>query len=354
MAKNLYESGFEPDYLIRNRVSGIFYVRKGDCFQTTGERVIGRARAKGKNILDRWHGHAPKDSRPRTVEDVAIEHIESLRQECVNKTRRRTTLVSNEQSAKFVIKHLGDRMIGDIDEDFLTEWFRTEGHGIRKTLFDVAKHLSMLLSFAHRRGYIMRKPKVKNPDRKKKTGTTYTGEQVRRLVTVADRRTMLQVVLAYECGMRPGEVRGLEWDMVEVVESGAIRITLPDWFVKANPRAIQVSPYAAELLSSHPRVSRFVFPSPQDPGKPENRKYQNKRWRMIRLKAGITHGRFMDLRHSFYTKTLLELGMPIQTVSEYGGTSIRTLQKVYLHGSAERTAQVAAAVKIFGGKNVLP
>jgi integrase len=86
---------------------------------------------------------------------------------------------------------------------------------------------------------------------------------------------------------------------------------------------------------------------PTDPLRPQTKVYQNRAWRKALSDAKITRGIwFYWLRHTFYTTALLEAKLPIQHVSEYGGTSIPTLQRVYLHSDAGRTKSVSGAVRI--------
>ena len=82
-----------------------------------------------------------------------------------------------------------------------------------------------------------------------------------------------------------------------------------------------------------------------------NKKYQNKKWRKACDDAEII-GRawFYDLRHTFYTTALLDAREPVQHVSEFGGTSIKTLQKRYLHSDAKKTASVSKAVNFKFGE----
>ena len=59
---------------------------------------------------------------------------------------------------------------------------------------------------------------------------------------------------------------------------------------------------------------------------------------------------FHWLRHSTYSKLLLDAELPVQHVSEAGGTSIAVLQQRYLKSNAARTRSVGQAIRLKVGK----
>ena len=357
--RSLYASVPGVDYLKRNTRTGVYYVRKhrsgkAPLFKSTGEKTLGRAKTQALNILDAWLGVGGKTlAKRKTVNLILDELRDALEEEFRNGDRRARTWGKDQDLFKVIRRHFGDVYVDEIDEDFWEDWVRSRGRRLGRTLFDIAKYLSKTLTFAYRRRLIARKPFIRNPDKAKKSGTVLTDQQIAKIVAKADATLILQITLAYECGLRTGEIRGIQHDMLRVGADG-VTCVLPDWYVKANARSILLSPRAAELLAAHPRHgSKFVFPAPHDEARCESAVHHSRRWRRALGKAGLPATiKFYDLRRSFYNKTILEMGLPIQLVSEYGGTSIRTLQKAYLQGSAERTAAISRAIRIkLGGSN---
>ena len=129
-------------------------------------------------------------------------------------------------------------------------------------------------------------------------------------------------------------------------------IKLEGWLVKneESVREIQVSPNAADVLIRRDRQkargARYVFPAPKDPGKPLSRKHLNRMWHRMLKCAGLASSgfEFHWLRHTLYTRLLIEKGVPVAAVSAVGGTSMRTLSKHYLEGTASRTAIVGQSI----------
>lgn len=343
------------DYLKLHK-SGIYYVRKfksgrGRLFKSTGETLKGRARTKADEMIADFIG-GKKSAKRKTVKAVCQELAAVLEQEHLGRKRRSRT----HQKDPIYFKHLetlfGDQFIHDIDEDFWENWVQTAGKDLGILLFDHSKYLSKVLTFAHRRKYILRKPKITNPDPERVARRVYTDEEISALVDAADPTTLSQIYAGYESGLRGDEVRCLEKAWLTFGAPAACTLALPKSFVKANARTIELSPQTSRLLwkiiSADKTNSPFIYPRPTDPYFCETRKHQNKRWRRVVKASGINPERawFRYLRTSFYNRTLLGLKLDVQSVSQYGGTSIRTLQKSYLQQDPKNTASIAHAIKI--------
>jgi integrase len=354
-------------YLKLHSESGIYYVRKykagkGQLFKTTGETTKGRARFVADEMITEWlTGRRQTTGRRQKVSAVCDELLEFLKSQAKNPDDRRSaTWIKDQRMVRVISDLFGDLFVDDIDEDWWANWVAFEGRALGIQLFDHAKYLSKVLTFAHRRKYIQRKPKIENPDPEKpKAKKSITDEEIGKVVALAVSRGAvdleLQAVLGYENGFRPGEIRCLQWSMVSFPSKGAAIVDLPYWFVKSNARVIQVSDRAALLLSKlRNSKSPYVFPNPENLSRPVSRSSQARRWRRACKSAGVKAGRVVySMRHGFYNKTLLELDLPIQKVSAFGGTSIRTLQKAYLERSPDRTKEVGKAIQIgTGGKLV--
>lgn len=349
-------------YLKLNEVTGIYYVRisragKGELLESTHERSKMRAKTIAERRVSEFIGDTRKSTTRRKTVSTILDELEVvLEEEFQNKDRRAKTRAHDKDFIKVIRKYFGTFYVDEIDEDFWENWVRRVGRKLDRTLFDVAKYLSKTLTFAYRRKYINRKPVIANPDPDRKTGRAYTDEEIAALVKAADPKTLSQITLGYECGLRSYEVRCLRKDWIKFNGPGIAILSLPTDFVKANARTIQLSPGASklvwEIVQEDKTGSPFVYPSPTNPlYRCETPVYQNRRWREIVFKSKLT-GRvwFRYLRQTFYNKVLLELGLPVQNVSEYGGTSIKTLQKNYTLQDPKRTALVGQALEVPTGR----
>jgi integrase len=356
--------------LVLHVPSGTYYVRKskagrGELFKTTGYDKKGPAQTKADEMVSEWLGGRLKLGRRLRVEQFIPEVEEQLKQEFQNGDREEGTRQSDRAYLKAIKKYFGVYFIDEIDEEFWANWVRANSKTAgRTTLFDVAKYLSLTLTRAHRAGLINRKPKIKNPDRPK-TDTMHKLVSpaeiqaiARCLVKQENEWLLLQLFMGAECGNRTGEVRKLRWDMIEFdmddqdKPMAIIRFRVDKaGRARGKGREFYASERVAQMLwkryGKRNQNSPFVFASEKNAQRFQTAMHQNRKWRETLVSAGITRPIwFYWLRHTFYTTALLDAGLPIQHVSEFGGTSIQTLQKTYLHSDAKRTKAVASALRI--------
>lgn len=351
------------DNLVLHKPSGVYYARKskagkGRFFKSTGITQKGRAQSMADEMIAQWIGgkrHAT--GRIQRVSEAVDRLLIELEQELFNGDRKPKTWEQDKVYFKMIKSLFGDLYLDEIDETWWDNWVRTEGRRLNRTLFDLAKKLSKLLTYAWMNKWIMRKPKIRNPDQKKRLGTPhiYSQDEIQRIAEKCDLELQTQLALASNCGNRTGEVRTLEWSMIEWKTVNKKRVAIVTFPIdkagarRGEGRQFMTNPFVSEYLSRWKQQqavkSRFVFPRPTDPNKPQTEVYQNRKWRKA-VKASGIKGRawFYDLRHTFYTTALLDAREPVQHVSEYGGTSIRTLQKRYLKSDATKTASVSKAV----------
>lgn len=352
--------------LVLHKKTGTYYVRKEKAgktplFKSTGETTKVKAQHVADAMCAEWLGGRLSTGKRQRVSDVCSELLQAMEQEYRNADRAWATYDHDKTYLPILSKLFGDTYVEDFDEAYWDSWVRTEGRRSGRSLFDISKYLSKVLTYAHARKYINRKPKIRNPDRPKETGPIYENEIIETFIKHSDPTLRDLIIIGAECGLRPHENRELRWDMVEI-DKDAVTLSLPSWFTKTRKaRELRVSPHSEAILRarllSRDKASPYVFPAPSDPLKPLSKKVLSTRWRKM-LKAAKeaakleghelkTDGlRFHWMRHSFYTKALLEAKLPVQEVSEYGGTSISTLQKRYLRSNAIRTKSVSLAVKL--------
>lgn len=109
------------------------------------------------------------------------------------------------------------------------------------------------------------------------------------------------ILVAYDSGMRQGEIRRLEWDRC-FLSQDVPHIVLGDGDVKnGSGRIVPLTDRAADELSYQPRWSRLVFPSESAPG-PVSTTAVHRWWHQALERAGLPHTwHYHDLRHSAET-----------------------------------------------------
>lgn len=335
--------------------TGTYFVRKSfkrehlnELNLSTGQKTLGKARTRA-SVMIAEHlasgGRATGRNSKRMYE--VIEEI--LRVEMPRK--RKTT---QDQYKRFLTELKDEWGRSDLNSITLSEFddwlidFRSRKPN-RTTFMDYAKYMNKIFSFAYQRRYVSHKIVFRSPDEAAEEGRVYTRDEVTSVYDHMGEELRDQFTLSLECFMRLREVLKLTWERVDL-KTGAITLRKQD--VKTGSktgkgRTFIMSPHALERLQARyaARTSDvWVFPSPTGKG-PVN---QNKKaWATAKKRAGIRGvAKWHALRHTALTWALLDQKANPLMVSEYAGVSIATIQKVYLHSTAEKTAEVSTAVTI--------
>lgn len=368
--KDAYEY-FEGEDLARNRESGIFYAVK---------------HFKGMPPLNKSTGHKDKRLAKKELPRLIREHLERYESgkraagesptvadliSEVERTESPSLRKKTQSKRKFYFKRIREDMeLGPLPIDLLTlkVWTsrleRLMAKMDRKTFWDYSKHMNILLRYAYEQKYVTHLTRLPNPDPKKQTGTVLSIEEIRQLWEVMGEDTRDQFVLAYECCMRLREALHLTWDRVDL-ESG--EITLRPIDVKTGSktgrgRQFYMTENALKRIRARKKdqennPSKWVFPSPTGRGPIDDNKVAWNRAKKKALEGDKKKGvppmpnfqhwvRWHDARHSALSHMLLDQKMSPLLVSEYAGVSIHTIQKVYLHSTAEKTREISRAIRI--------
>lgn len=335
--------------------TGVYYVRKSfvrlkipNLFKTTGQTQLWKAKAEAPSIIKKH-----LDLHLRKVKTVSEVIEEFLRVETSNPQKRRLSTQGNHRIYfKQLAEEWGSQAIGDLDEVVWLDWLsKFRQRKKRKTYNDYAVYMNMLLNYAARRRYITHRAKMPFTDAPRETGRVLSKADINRLFEAMNEDTKDWFVLAYNCAMRLREALHLTWDRVDL-KDGIIRLGKEN--VKTGSKTgkgrsfIVPADVLERLRARRARAksphSAFVFPAKGLPNQPQNE--NNKAWRDAKKRAGISGKlRRHDIRHTAITHLIFIEKIDIAVVSEYVGTSVRTLQRVYLHSTPEDT-KAAAVLKI--------
>lgn len=241
---------------------------------------------------------------------------------------------------RYYTPHFKDMRLSDMNELAWEEFVEK----VRKDkpdmiFFNMKKYLQGFLSWAKRKGKIRELPELFDPDAKIKAareeagpGKAYTLDELKSMREAAARvpNFYLFVLIAQFMGMRPSEITQLKKDRIDL-DRGVIAL-----------RRADTKTHGARLVPIHPEVrdklevqmeqsegSPYLFPNRSDKLRPMDKTGFKKRWAEI-LEAAKLDGRIYDFRHTFITHALRSGANPV-VVAEITGTSIRVIQKHYLH-----------------------
>lgn len=278
-------------------------------------------------------------------EDAWIEFlIDKKEGNKVRPAREKTLKEYASFGKRFYLPFFGKKRLADIDDHSWREfvdWVRKNFGDIQ--FFNIRKYMMGFLTWAKRHEKILTPPYLFDPDAKKNIekeeftpGKAYTKEELKRLreASKSHERFYLFMLMAQYMGMRPSEMTQLKKDRIDL-ENNVIFLKRAD--TKTNKaRRVPIHKRVKPLLMAQiaaSGASEYLFPNRNDKSRPMDRTGFKKVWSEIMEKAGV-EGRMYDFRHTFITHALAS-GMNPIAVAEITGTSIRIIQKYYLHFSAD-------------------
>ena len=146
-------------------------------------------------------------------------------------------------------------------------------------------------------------------------------------------------------GCRRNEIVGLRWDEVNL-ERNELRLRDS----KTGPRVVPLSPAAARVLSSRPRVpgNPWVIPGRT---RGEHLTGVDRPWRKVRARSGLDNVRLHDLRHSFASRALA-LGESLPMIGKLlGHTQVQTTAR-YAHLAEDSVKEAAARIAVSIGADI--
>lgn len=151
--------------------------------------------------------------------------------------------------------------------------------------------------------------------------------------------------LSLVCGLRPGEVRTLQWSRINLPRRKMVVVG------KTGEREVDLTDAAVGILQATPRVQgcEFVFAGRRF-GKPIAGVY--KVLGLVQTRAGVEHFRPYDLRHSAATGALAG-GADVRAVQALLGHADLATTAGYLHSTEARRRGAAEHAARFG-RGVLP
>lgn len=165
--------------------------------------------------------------------------------------------------------------------------------------------------------------------------TTINAMQTSKALAPAFADALLVLLLT---GARKTEITDLTWDEVDH-EHALLR--LGQSRSKTGAKTIVLSTPAMEIIAARPTISRFVFPSPVDAGKPIVG--MHKAWTRVRAAAGLHDVRIHDLRHSFASFAAADGASLVAIAKALGHANTATSDR-YTHLTDASARNVADAV----------
>jgi len=302
-------------------------VRKGLPTKEMAQRLLDKVR------IDAFEG---KTFEKKRLERITVRELWDVYAP-VCKARNRGWETYRARAAS-LNRHLGDRKAASLRIEDVTKYrearraelFHGDKVPTESTLNREIGQLRHLLNFGVQTGKLTRNPLggirgLLTPEDNARDVWIDEGE-FERLHEKAEPELKPILLVAYDTGMRKGEILGLRWSQVELrPDVGCIRLQSSDTKSR-KPREIPLTTRVREALAALPcSVSDYVFVNPET----------GTRWNQIkkvfhraRHAAGLDHIRFHDLRRSFVTNAR-KRGVPESVVMRVSGHRTRSVFERY-------------------------
>ncbi len=358
---------------------------------------------RGRKFVARWRDGEAKRSRTFVSREQAEAYLLSVVQdkraeryvepsavtlgvwigECcerwADRLTERTIRNYRERARTMIDDRIGRRRLVDVTGMDVQRWvdgLRRDGFA-PSTIASAVAVVSSACRDAVVLGVIERNPVsgVRRPGVVRTATQVWDADQVRDVLRMIGDDPVWRVlyVLALSTGMRPGELRALGWQDVDLA-AGTIRVARTITRNAAGSevigadtkthrvRSVAIPSHVVEVVRWHrarQRERQLVSASWQDHGLVIDRGdghwlYQSgwQRYHLLLcLMAGVPFIRAHDLRHSFAT-LMLEQGVPAKVVAEaLGHSSIEITLDRYSHVSVDMQRQASDALgeRLFGG-----
>ena len=293
-----------------------------------------------------------REERVRSIREVGRAYLQDYR-------LRHKSVTYAEYAVGNLVRHLGGMMMVDISDKTVNGYqtARLKENAAPKTINEEVGFLLRILGEA---GDIIRARLRRRKTLKlavpRGPGKAYTPAQKDAMLAAAksarSRAIYPALVLALNTGERDAEIRGLQWDRVDL--SKAI-VTVGDSKTEAGEgRTIPLNSVALDAMVDYAKwytqrfgtiqpewyVFPFGKPRPNDPTRPMVTLKTS--WSNVRKRAGVS-GRWHDNRHTLITD-LAESGAGDETIRDIAGHVSKQMLKHYSHIRMEAKRKALEAI----------
>lgn len=274
--------------------------------------------------------------------------------------RPRTRLEYQGMLTRHVLPVLGDLRLDDLTPAMIRAWYAECCPDRARTRSLTYSLLKSIIATAVEDEILPVTPcKVRagSTSGKEVTGDLPTVEQLAVLTDAMPARLRALVPLAAWCGLRAGELAGLQRGDLDLpagllhVRRAAVTLpglgrVLAETKTAGSVRTVAVPPHAVDDLARHlaehvlKRADSLLFPSAGDTKRPVAEGEVRTYWAKARQAAGLPGLRLHDLRHFAGTLYAQSGATLAETMARLGHTSTKTAMR-YQHATADRDRQLA-------------
>lgn len=293
-----------------------------------------------------------REERIKSVKELSRTYLEDYK-------LRHKSFAFAEYAVKNILRHFGTMMPVDVTDRIVTAYQTTrlkEGAAPKTINEEVGCLLRLMGESGDVIRACLRRRKSLKLTHHKQVGKAYAPEEKEALLNAAKSARSPAIypalMLALNAGMRDAEIRGLQWDRLDLskafltvgdskTEAGEGR-TIPLNSALLVAMADYAKWYTRRFGTIQPEWYVFAFgkPWPKDPTRPMVTLKTS--WSNVRTKAGVT-GRWHDNRHTLITD-LAESGAGDETIRDIAGHVSKQMLKHYSHIRMEAKRKALKAI----------
>lgn len=328
-------------YLYVDEMSGIFYIRfrTGQSLKTAslGTKNFNEARPRVLEKAIELKNTRVKETKKNLIFMDFYEKmiIEKKAKSVKESTLKRINVIWENSLEPFWSYILPE----DINHEKITEfiyWHKRRRPGVQ--LVNVFKYLGNVINIMVRLGFIepKDKPSLELPNDEvkhhaKQKGRYITDDEIKNIISHADKRTKLIILIAYSTGMRKMELGSLELSRLNKVKDYYVVNLDTDDTKTGISRQIPIPPKLTALIDEqiNPKA-KYLFPMVFNLNRHISGQIIDKGWVAAKEKAGITgQMRYHDIRHTAASNCAKKNINPIFAATLLG-MSIKVYQRIYL------------------------
>jgi len=250
----------------------------------------------------------------------------------INESQHKATHWLDVQHLKWLHKHLGDKMLSEVDRDMIERLIKARkaddvsNASVNRTLQVVRVILRRAVTDWD---WLDKPPKFRWLPEPKQRVRYLIQQEADKLVAALPPHLADMARFSLETGLRMSNVTGLKWSWVDLSRR---HINIPAEVMKARkPLAVPLSVAAVEVVRAQiGKNLEYVF---SYLGKPVKRANQ-RAWRNVLAEVGIKDFHWHDLRHT-WASWHVQAGTPLYVLQALGGwESVEMVQK-YAHLSSD-------------------
>lgn len=254
---------------------------------------------------------------------------------------------------RHLLKFFGNLKLSDINE---VRWARYCERATVSDLMNHRKAFGQFLKWCKRRGYIKALPDITDiPAHKRRRRRVLNPNEVLTLISNAEGRMLLLISMGLFMGMRIGEIVGLSWDRIDLINKSLL---LRDEDVKTDiEREVPVNQFVLQLLTKELAQqqingikSRWVFYNQLDFSKHTHKTTFGKPWATLVERCGFVKGYVTphDLRATYEKYSNKSKEHTDTQREKMVGASIDVQRKTYVTLQAEDLRGLEEIVQIEG------